>query len=64
MSDDLLEVEFTTESGLKDNTDPIVTRQEAEDYREDGDLVISDSDGKAMTLGDFWGDEYKEDKNL
>lgn len=53
---ELIEVEFTEESGLRGNTDPIVTVEEAKAYRDAGLLVIPESDGKALTKGDVLGD--------
>jgi len=55
---DLIEVEFTEASGLRETTDPIVTIAEAKVYRDAGLLVIPESDGKALTKDDFLGADY------
>ena len=55
---DMIEVEFTEASGLRGNADPIVTIAEAKAYRDAGQLVIPEPDGKALTKDDFLGADY------
>ena len=40
---------------LLDGTTEIVTPEEAKQMRRDGELLIPEPDGKALTLGDVYG---------
>lgn len=57
---DLIEVEFTEASGLRETTDPIVTIDEAKYYRSKGYLIIPDKPADSLTLDDFWGEEFRD----
>lgn len=52
MSDQLIEVTYL------DGTTEIVERSEAEQLRLDGEIIIPESDGKALTLEGVYGPSF------
>jgi len=54
MSDQLIEVTYL------DGTTEIVERSEAEELRLNGEIVIPESDGKALTIEDMYGTSYDQ----
>lgn len=57
---EMIEVEFTVESGMRGVLDTIVTVEEAELYRSRGWLVIPADDGQALTLDNVMGEEFRD----